>query len=176
MWHRSKVVWLSLGVLLVAGLVSVPQGVAAAEGEAVEQAPMARFAQRPLARLLRAHLGRLMTLRAELGITAEQRQEIRGVVAEHRDALIAAHAPVVEHRQRLRDLILQGDEVDEAAIRARCEQLANAMATAAVARAHLVQDLKPILSDEQKQRIGTFLDTMENRTDAFLAEQLVDPE
>jgi Spy/CpxP family protein refolding chaperone len=161
---------LTLGLCLLMGVSLIGSAVHAQPKEpGVDEAQRHRAQRRlnrPLARLLQAHGGRLMALRAELNITPEQRQQIRQAVRAHRQSLLSTTRAAVEHRQALREAVLSG-QVNEAEIRGHAQAVGEALGEAAVARATLVQELRPILSEDQRQMIEQFLDQAAQRTDAF---------
>ncbi len=99
----------------------------AANGPLGDDMPEAR----PLRMLVSGQFGRLLTLRSELGITTEQREQIRGIVKSHRQELAAVLKPVAEKRRTLRDATL-AENPSEATIHAAADELGKAIGDAAV--------------------------------------------
>ena len=94
----------TIGVCLLAALLAGGAGMTgiAAAGPLGDDVPEAR----PLRTLLSGQFGRLLALRSELDVSAEQRTEIRDIVKGHKQELAAALQPVAEKRRALRDATL----------------------------------------------------------------------
>lgn len=87
----------------------------------------------------------------ELGLTAQQKQEIKDVFKKERplvQPLIKQHQA---ERRTLRTLI-QADVIDEAAIRAESAKVAAVEADLAVQRAKAGQEIRKLLTPEQVQK------------------------
>lgn len=109
----------------------------------------------PLGRLISGSVGRLLVLRSDLAVTDAQRAQVREVLVQHRPEIAATVKSVQDSRVELRNTVLRGD-ADEATIRAAADKLGQAVSDAAVKAAKLRNELAPILTDEQKERIGEF--------------------
>jgi len=86
-----------------------------------------------------------------LGITAEQRQQIRTIVQSHRQEFQA-----LAERRRTAQQALQAamtaDQLDEAAIRSASAALAEVQADAAVLRAKVQREVFAVLTPEQQAK------------------------
>lgn len=128
---------------------------------AVAQAPSvvaeacARVADTPLGQHLTGSIGRLLVLRSELGVTAEQRAQIRATVLEHAPDLVETAQDVVQEWRTLGDAVL-AEEIDEKAIRNAAAEFGASIGDAAIARAKLVREVRGVLSNEQIDAIKEF--------------------
>jgi Spy/CpxP family protein refolding chaperone len=109
----------------------------------------------PLRALFTGQVGRFMTLRSELDLTAEQKESIHKIVASHRQEIVAAMKPVVEKRRALREAATATNP-DEKAIRAAATDLGNALGDAAVLGSKIKAEVVGVLTPEQKQTIDEF--------------------
>jgi Spy/CpxP family protein refolding chaperone len=109
----------------------------------------------PLHNLVMGHVGRLMTLHSELGLTAEQHEQFHKIVASHRQELLAVATPVHAKRRALCDAVL-AEAPDEQAIRAAASDLGAAIGDAAVLGARIKAEAAGILTPEQREKIGAF--------------------
>jgi Spy/CpxP family protein refolding chaperone len=94
-------------------------------------------------------------LRSELGVTAEQRAQIRATVLEHAPDLVETAQGLVQEWRTLGDAVL-AEEIDEKAIRNAADEFGVTIGDAAIARAKLVRQLRGVLNDEQVVAIGAF--------------------
>ena len=128
---------------------------------AVAQAPSvvaeawARMADTPLGQHVTGTIGRVLVLRSELGVTAEQREQIRATVLEHAPDLVETAQGVVQKWRTLGDAVL-AEEIDEKAIRDAASEFGATIGDAAIARAKLAQQVRDVLSDEQVDAIREF--------------------
>ncbi|MHB0956655.1 MAG: Spy/CpxP family protein refolding chaperone [Pirellulaceae bacterium] len=123
-----------------------------APGMGPEQFPLVNS---PLGRLISGSIGRLMVLRSDVALTDAQRQQVREVLVKHRAEIAATVKSVRDSRVELRNTVLRGD-ADEATIKAAADNFGQAVSAAAVKASKLRNELAPILTEEQKQRIGEF--------------------
>src|SRR5262245_5530088 len=103
----------TIGVCVLSGIL------AAGSGVGVYAAPVlggGDDAGHPLRMFLGGQIGRLMTLRAELGVTGEQQAEIRKIVDSHRSEIAAVAKPIVDKRRALRAAVM-AETPNEATIR-----------------------------------------------------------
>ena len=128
---------------------------------AVAQAPSvvaeacARVVDTPLGQHLTGSIGRLLVLRSELGVTAEQRAQIRATVLEHAPDLVETAQDVVQEWRTLGDAVL-AEEIDEKAIRNAAAEFGASIGDAAIARAKLIREVRGVLSNEQIDAIKEF--------------------
>ena len=122
---------------------------------------------RPLRKMLGGQLGRLLTLRSELDLTAEQRDKIHAIVKAHRQELAEVLRPVAEKRRALRDATL-ADSANEATIRAAADELGKAIGDAAVIGAKVKAEVLGVLTPEQREKVAQFRQESAAAVDRFL--------
>lgn len=161
----------TIGVCLLATVLAGGVGMngLAAGGPLGDDVPEAG----PLRLLVSGQFGRLLTLRSELGITTEQRTQIRGIVKGHRQEIAAALRPVADKRRALRDATL-AENANKATIRAAADELGKAIGEAAVVGSKIKVELREVLTSEQREKITQFRQQSETSVDKFLAE-MADP-
>lgn len=99
----------------------------------------------------RGGFGNRLRLGERLGLTEEQRGQIKSILENHKGEMRPLAEKMLTERKALRELI-QAGTVDEAAIRAQVAKAAAVEADLAVARAKIAQEVLPLLTPEQKQR------------------------
>jgi Spy/CpxP family protein refolding chaperone len=102
-----------------------------------------------------------LPLRA-LELTDAQREQVKAIMASHRDAQKAAGDKMMEARKALHDAIA-ADAFDEAAIRAAAGAVAALDADAAVQQARIRAEVFAILTPEQAKKAKELRIEMENR-------------
>lgn len=125
------------------------------------------LANSPLGRMLSGCIGRLLVLRSELNVTAEQKAQIREVLVGHRAQIAATVKSVRDKRLVLRNAVLSG-KADEARIRAAAGELGKAIGDAAVKASKLRNEIAPILTEDQQRLIGKFLKENDAAVDKLL--------
>jgi Spy/CpxP family protein refolding chaperone len=155
--------------LAVAGIVCACAVALSAAPAAFNEAGPGQLpgAHTPLGRLISGSLGRLLVLQADLNLTDAQRQEIRTVLVKHRPEIAATVKSVRDCRVELRDAVLRG-ESDEATIKTAGHKLGDAIADAAVKATKLRNEVAPILTSEQRERIGQFFSEQDGTVNKFL--------
>ena len=157
-------VWLP-GVLVLA-IAAVGIGAAAPSG------PLAGFGKCPLAdspvgRMITGCIGRLLVLRSEMNVTADQKAKIRDVLVSRRPQIAQTVKTLHEKRVTLRNAVLSGKS-DEAQIRAAADDLGKAISDAAVKASKLRNEIAPILTEDQRHLIGKFLAENDAAINKFL--------
>lgn len=124
-----------------------------------------------IGRMIRAQIGRAMTLKAELNLTDAQRGAIRESLKSHKSEIAGALKPVVEARRELRDAVL-AEKTDDAAIRKAADDLGKRIGDAAVVMAKVKADVmdKAQLTPEQVEKIADFRAESDASIDNFLSE------
>jgi Spy/CpxP family protein refolding chaperone len=120
----------------------------------------------PLRALMSGQIGRLMTLRSELDLTAEQKESIHKIVDGHKQEIRDVMKPVAEKRRALRDATIATNP-DEKAIRAAATDLGNALGNAAVLGSKIKAEVVTVLTPEQKQRVDEFRKHADAAVDHF---------
>ena len=160
MFRHLTMVGVVAAGLATAGWASGP---ASAPGAGWLKGPAANT---PLGRLVTASLGRLLVLRSELELTPEQRSQIRDVLISHRAQIAQTVKSVRDKRVVLRDAVLQGQSDEQ--IRAAAAELGTQIAEASVKAVKLRNQLAPILTEQQRTRIGQFIADQDQAVGRFL--------
>ncbi len=161
----------TIGVCLLATVLAggVGRSGLAAAGPLGDDVPEAG----PLRMLVSGQFGRLLALRSELGITTEQRTQIRGIVTSHRQEIAAALKPVADKRRALRDATL-AENASEATIRAAADELGKAIGDAAVIGSKIKSEVREVLTPEQREKVTQFRQQSETAVDKLL-DKMADP-
>lgn len=120
----------------------------------------------PVGKLISGQIGRLMTLRSDLNVTADQKARIRDIVTAQKPEIAKAAKAVWEKRIALRRAVL-ADSPDEQAIRTASGELTRAIGDAAVLASKVAGAVKPVLTDEQREMLRKCLDECEQSTARF---------
>ena len=123
--------------------------------------------QRPLQLLISGQIGRLLTLRSELNISADQREQIKQILQFRSFGDCRCLAPVVEKCRVLRDAVA-ADTSDEQAIRAAANNLASSIGDAAVLTAKVRAEVAKVLTPDQRAKIAEFRRQSDQSIDRFL--------
>ena len=102
----------------------------------------------------------------QLGLSAEQRDAVRGVLEEGREALREAGEQARASRQALRDAVGTGGDVDEDAIRAAAAGLGTAPGAMALARASARTRIWEVLTPDQRTAADVLRAAREQRMEA----------
>lgn len=103
-----------------------------------------------------------------LGITSEQRDQLRAVLREFQPTVKPLVEKCIQERRTLREMI-HATPANDAAIRSQSAKVAACEADLAVARAQIVEKIRPILSNEQLQELRRMEDNAYSRIDEGLA-------
>ncbi|MBI5252463.1 MAG: periplasmic heavy metal sensor [Desulfomonile tiedjei] len=142
-------------LIIVTALVLTMAAVSSAAADPSKEEGGATLAASPLARLITGNIGRLLVLRSELNVTDQQRKNIAAEIKSRKDEIRPVAKDVFEKRQALREAVLNKPG-DEKAIMAAANDLGKAIGNAAVLASRLVAQVKPMLTDEQQERIKSF--------------------
>jgi Spy/CpxP family protein refolding chaperone len=151
--------------LIVLVLIGAVAATAAAAPEAAKKHGH-RLAHTPLGRLITGNIGRLMVLRSELNLSDEQRSKIREILVSHKQEIAKNAKAVWEKRNALRNEVL-APGTDESKIRNKATEMTEAVANAAVMASKLRDEIAPVLTEEQRQRIGKHLTECDEATARF---------
>ena len=102
----------------------------------------------------------------QLGLSEEQRDAVRGVLEEGREALREAGEQARASRQALRDAVGTGGDVDEDAIRAAADGLGTARGAMALARASARARIWEVLTPDQRTAADVLRAAREQRMEA----------
>lgn len=151
-------------VVVVAAIGLATLGVAWAvgpEGDAESMRPA------KLAQMVRSRVARMVVLRDEMDVTAEQRAELRGIFQEHRAELRPAMLEILEHKRALRAAVT-AEQPDEALIRAEADALGDAIGDAAIVMSQVTGEAREVLSAEQLQMLQDAMTENREAVDEFI--------
>jgi Spy/CpxP family protein refolding chaperone len=129
----------------------------------------AKFAQPPIVKLVTANVARWLLLKAELGLTEQQRSAIMALAEARRSKRAPVAAAAIQKKRALREAVL-ADKPDAAAIRAAAMDLGKAIGDAAVAASEGIAQGRNILTPEQRDKIRACLAACDSAEDAWLKE------
>ncbi len=104
---------------------------------------------------------------AALGITDEQKAQVKAVLQQYQPTAGPLIKQLVTERRALRDLI-HAATIDESAIRAQAAKVASLQADLDVQRAHVSHDIRALLTPEQLQKLQDRQVNVDDRIDHFL--------
>ena len=111
--------------------------------------------------------GRIAEKLAKLGVTAEQKAQVKDILHKHQPTAQPMIKQFVAERRALRDTI-HAPSVDESAIRTQAEKVAKVGANLAVERAQVVHKIRSVLTPEQLQKLNGIEIDVDARIDQFL--------
>ena len=111
--------------------------------------------QGPLQMLVQGEIGRLMTLRSDLDISNEQREEIRTIVTGYREDFAPLVREMVWQRQVLRNAVL-AESANTTDIKQQVTALGETIAEVSLLAADVIRDVRPVLTPDQIERVETF--------------------
>ena len=114
------------------------------------------LADSPLGCAISGCVGRLLVLRSEVNVTAEQKAKISDVLVSHRSEIAKTVKSVRDKRVALRNAVLSG-KAKEAQIRVASNELGKAISDAAVKASRLRNEIAPLLTEDQRHLIRKFL-------------------
>ena len=126
------------------------------------------WSDRPLVRLIRGQIGRWMTLGSDIDLSDSQKQQIASILQSHKSEILQVVQPISQKRRSLRDAVA-APTVDEKAIRAAADDLGHALGDAAVLAAQIKQQIAPVFTDEQRQKISDFRAASDKAVDDYFA-------
>jgi protein CpxP len=111
--------------------------------------------------------GRFGRRLAKLGVTDAQKAQLKTILRNYQPTVGPLVKEVVTERRALRDTI-RAQTVDETAIRAQAAKVASLEADLAVQRAHVVHDIRAVLTPEQLQKLKDMQIDADARFDGLL--------
>ncbi len=102
-----------------------------------------------------------------LGLSGEQKEQIRAIFRKHRDEIAPLRKEMVSERRELRKLI-QADKTDEAAIREQAKKIAATSGDFAVRRAKMAQEVRAVLTPEQIRKFRALQEKRDLRIDGMM--------
>ncbi len=116
--------------------------------------------------LYRHHGRNFKKLAAALGLSAQQKTQIKEIFKKGRAESEPIMTRLISERRALRALI-QAEEVDEAAIRAQAGRLAAVEGDMALQRARMAKQIRAILTPEQVAKFKSFQAERDRKFDKF---------
>ncbi len=104
---------------------------------------------------------------AQLGLTDQQKAQVKGILRNYQPTAGPLLREVVTERRALRDAI-RAQTIDETAIRAQVAKVASLEADLAVQRAHIAHDIRAVLTPEQIQKLKNMQTAADARVDGLL--------
>ena len=111
--------------------------------------------------------GRFARKLARLGVTADQKAEVKTILHKYQPTVGPLIKQVVTERRALRDTI-HAETIDETAIRAQAAKVASLESDLAVQRAHVSHDIRAVLTPDQLQKVKEMESDVDARIDGFL--------
>jgi len=107
-------------------------------------------------------------LAERLDLTADQKAQIKTILADEKDALKSLLGQLHDARTVLREAIQAGD-ANESSVRAASAKAASVEADMAVERMKLFSKISPVLTAEQRQKIDGFAQRVDDFADSLIA-------
>ncbi len=107
----------------------------------------------------------------KLALNADQEKEIASILGKHRDEIGKTIAGMVAARQGLREAIA-ADVYSEGSVRQAAQRVSEQEVQAAVLRARIANEVKPVLSAEQRDQLKMFTSSRIGKTKIFVDARL----
>lgn len=102
-----------------------------------------------------------------LGLSREQKEQIKAIFRKHRDEIAPLRDEMVSGRRELRNLI-RSDKPDEAVIREQVSKIAATSGNLAVGRAKMYQEVRALLTPEQIRKFQALQEKRDRRIDRMM--------
>ena len=102
-----------------------------------------------------------------LGLSKEQKEQIKAIFRKHRDEIAPLRNEMVSERRELRNLILS-DKPDEAVLREHAKKIAATSGDLAVRRAKMFQEVRTVLTPEQLKKFRALQEKRDRRIDRMM--------
>jgi protein CpxP len=100
--------------------------------------------------------GRFALKLAQLGVTADQKAEVKTILRKYQPTVGPLIEQVVTERRALRDTI-RAETIDETAIRAQAAKVASLESDLAVQRAYVAHDIRAVLRPAQQEKFDKLI-------------------
>jgi protein CpxP len=111
--------------------------------------------------------GHLFRTLESLGLTPAQKQEVKAILKDNAPTVKPLIEKFVAQRRQLRTLI-QAEQIDETAIRAQATKIAALEGDMSINRAHISQQIRAILTPEQRLKAQELFQKADARMDHSL--------
>ena len=102
-----------------------------------------------------------------LGLSREQKEQIKTIFRKHHDEIAPLRAKMVSERRELRDLI-RSDKPDETALREQWKKIAATGGDLAVLRARMSREVRTVLTTEQVKKFRDLQEKRDLRSDRMM--------
>jgi len=160
-----------LSLTLVATIATAALAVGPGAGPASQL--VGQLSNTPLRRVVSGCLGRFFTLRSDLNVTDQQRDQIRELLKSRRSEIATTVKSVRDARVALRDLA-RSEDADQAEIQAAADALGQSVSKAAFGAVKLRGQIAQVLTVEQRAMIDEFLSENDQAIDAFLTTSMAE--
>lgn len=155
--------WFLAGVLTTAGLGAV------AAPDQVKEATTNAFRDSPLGRLIQGQVGRILTLRSQLNLSDEQREQIHKIIKDHKPELAKAAKQIVEQKRVIRDAVISPDQT-QTDIRKAADGLSQTITQTAVLAGQIREQIFAVLTPYQRQKVVDAIADRQQAVDHWLDE------
>jgi Spy/CpxP family protein refolding chaperone len=107
----------------------------------------------------------------KLALNADQEKEIASILGKYRDEIGKAIAVMAEARQGLREAIT-ADVFSESSVRQAAQRVSEQEVRAAVLRAQILNEVRPVLTAEQKDKWKKFANKRAGKMQGFVDARL----
>ena len=167
MLRNRKLFWWSGGSLAL--LVACTTLLAAPGADGLGGFGRSHSAPGPIRRMMMGHLGRMMVLRSDLNVTAEQRVKLIGIAKDHHSEIQPAVKNLSLAARNLRDRTIS-DNPQESEIRSAANELGKVIGDAAVLASKGIREAKTVMTPDQLALVKRFLADDDRARDNFLEE------
>lgn len=115
----------------------------------------------------REHGHRGAMIAKALGLSGEQRAQIKAIFRKHHDEIAPLRRKMVTERRELRTLA-QADKPDEAALREQAKKISATTGDLAVLRARISGEVRSVLTPEQVQKFRAMQEKRDRRIDRMM--------
>jgi protein CpxP len=109
---------------------------------------------------------RFEKMAAALGLSEQQKAKIQDIFKQNRQQAEAVRAKLFTEKRNMRALVL-ADKTDESAIRAEATKIAGIEGDLAVQRAHMIHQMRAVLTPEQQAKFKTMQKERQSRFEKF---------
>ncbi len=146
---------------MVAALTAPIVGTVEAATASATSLPNERFApydsDGPVRKALRGAIRRLLAFREETPLSETQRAQMRNVLQAHKNEIQTQLAAMQEAHAQLRAAIRKGG-ANGAEVNAAADRVAAAARSGALLHAKIAGEIRPLLTNEQRQRLDEGID------------------
>ena len=111
------------------------------------------------------HRGPMMA--KALGLSREQKEQIKAIFRKHRDEIAPLREKMVSERREMRNLI-RSDKPDEAALREQVKKIAATGGDLAVLRAGIFREVRSVLTPAQVEKFRVLQEKRDRRIDRMM--------